>query len=117
MTENIDKLRSMMAERYTLRSAVACHAVQQDDPIEFFDNLDRFPEGDDILSLLADATECKTFFDVHYNDIEATLTDMRTEGQFPDFMPDGDLRCWLAESAFLYTARQIAREIGIDDEA
>lgn len=117
MTEIIDKLRAMMAERDTLRCAVARHAVQQDDPLGFFDNLDRFPEGDDILSFLADAAECKSFFDDHYDDINATLTDMRAAGEFPEFIPDSDLICWLAEATFLYTARQIASEIGIDDEA
>lgn len=117
MTETIhDALDRIAKEPLSLRSYVGEYARDTRDP-DFFLDLNRFPEGRDILSLFADTKRCRKFFDTRYEEITAVLTDMRAEGQLPDFIPDGDLRCWLAESAFLYIARQIAREIGVDDEA
>lgn len=37
----------------------------------------RFPEGREILSFLADTERCRRFFDTRYEDITAVLTDMR----------------------------------------
>ena len=112
MTETLaTKLRLMTGERYTLRGAVASLALQRPDPAIFFQNLERFPEGDECLPLLGNVDTCKAFFDQLYEDIEATLGDMRAAGAFPDFNPDSDIRCWLAEAAFLYTAEKMREEL------
>lgn len=111
-----DALDRIATEPRSLRTFVAEHVRDTQAP-DFFLDLDRFPEGRAIISLLADTKSCRRFFDSWCEEITAVLTDMRASGEFPDFVPDSDLRCWLAEAAFLYTARQIASEIGIDDEA
>ena len=33
---------------------------------------------------------------------------------FPDFNPDSDIRCWLAEAAILFAAEQLRDELGLD---
>ncbi len=71
--KTLDKITS---EPRSLRTFVAQYAQETHD-LGFFFDLDRFPEGREILSFLADTERCRRFFDTRYEDITAVLTDMR----------------------------------------
>lgn len=72
------KLADIAGYKKTLQSFVANHAINTGDPVDFFQNLHRFPDGEEILSYFATERRGKEFFDGFYDEIQGTLALMHT---------------------------------------
>ena len=73
------KLADMLTADPSLRSAVARHALDLDDPIDFLKHLDRPRTGEAFFETFgAEEEPGKAFFDGHYPDIQSTLALMHS---------------------------------------
>lgn len=111
-----NKLAKIAHGQRSLRSFVAYQALTYRDPVDFFSDMRRVARGDEFLPYFAEPAECRRLFDTHFSDIEATLAEMHAIGLFPAFNPDIDVRGWLVEAAFLFTAEQMAHRLQLNLE-
>ena len=72
------RLADMAGYKTTLQSFVAKHALNTGDAIDFFQNLHRFPQGEEILSYFATEHRGREFFDTYYDEIQGTLALMHS---------------------------------------
>ena len=115
MTETINQRLADMAglEPGSLTAFIANYALRTGEPEAFFENLDRYQCGEESLYFMSNSDRCKMFFDDYYEDIPATLFDLRLNGNLPEIDIEHDLRSWLAETAFFAIARRMALELGL----
>ena len=99
----------------SLTAFIANYALRTWEPEAFFENLDRYQSGEESLYFMSSGDRCKMFFDDYYEDIQATLFDLRLDGNLPEIDIENDLRSWLAETAFFATARRMALELELID--
>ena len=115
MTETINQRLADMAglEPGSLTAFISNYALRTGEAASFFENLDRYQSGEEILYFFASGDRCKMLFDDYYEDIQAALFDLRLDGNLPDIDIENDLRSWLAETAFFAIARRMAFKLGL----
>ena len=117
MTETINQRLADMAglEPGSLTAFIANYALRTGEPEAFFENLDRYQSGEESLYFISSGDRCKMFFDDHYEDIQATLFDLRLEDNLPEIDIENDLRSWLVETTFFAIARRMALDLELID--